>query len=231
MRFFLVLFLTLAAQGFTKDLFDTERTKKDAEQGDPIAQTALGSYYKTGWGDVPKNPTKAFEWYKKAADQGYATAIARIGTCYEYGIGVPKNPRKAFECYEKAANISSHFFAQKDVARCYVKGIGVCPDGSKALEIYRRLADGGEKDGLYYLGVCYYDGVGVPKDAVRAYAYFNASAAMDDDNAKEIRGVLEKEMTLGQIAEAQKLSKEIFEKFKDEQRQTEELIQKYSEKK
>lgn len=43
------------------------------------------------------------EWYRKAAEQGYAEAQYNLGVCYEYGIGVLTDRNKAFEWYNKAA--------------------------------------------------------------------------------------------------------------------------------
>lgn len=44
-----------------------------AEMGYAPAQTSLGTCYRTGWG-VEKDMEKAFDWYKKAAEQGDAFA-------------------------------------------------------------------------------------------------------------------------------------------------------------
>ena len=49
------------------------------------------------------NYKKAFEWYKKAAKQGFAKAQYNLGIMYQNGQGVDVNYKKAFEWYEKAA--------------------------------------------------------------------------------------------------------------------------------
>ena len=49
---------------------------------------------------------------------------------------------------------------------------------------------------------------GVPKDFVTAYMWRNLAAAQGNETAKSARDVLELSMTPGQIAEAQKLSRE-----------------------
>ncbi|MBQ6296905.1 MAG: sel1 repeat family protein [Selenomonadaceae bacterium] len=43
-----------------------------------------------------QNFEKAFEWYKKAADNGNTDAMNALGYCYEYGKGVKQNSEKAF---------------------------------------------------------------------------------------------------------------------------------------
>ena len=55
-------------------------------------------------------------------------------------------------------------------------------------------------------------GEGVPKDDVKAYAWFNVSSANGYEEASASRNRIAKTMTPEQIAEAQKLSREWFEK-------------------
>ena len=58
--------------------------------------TSRGAHDGTG---VEKDEQKAVEWYKKAAEQGYANAQSNLGWCYESGIGVGKDEQKAVEWY------------------------------------------------------------------------------------------------------------------------------------
>ena len=57
----------------------------------------------------------------------------------------------------------------------------------------------------------YASGRGVPKDIVRSYAWFSIAAAQGDLLAKDMSKVYG--MTPTQIAEAQKLSNEFWEKY------------------
>ena len=54
----------------------------------------------------------------------------------------------------------------------------------------------------------YYNGHGVPEDNVEAYMWWNQAAAQGTEEAKRNKGILSKQMTKEQIAEAQKLSRE-----------------------
>lgn len=47
--------------------------------------------------------TKAFDFFKKAADEQNPEAQYLLGICYEKGIGVAKNKKLAIEWYDKAA--------------------------------------------------------------------------------------------------------------------------------
>jgi TPR repeat protein len=56
-------------------------------------------------------------------------------------------------------------------------------------------------------------GKGTLKDSILAYAWYNVSASQGNEQATKNRGIIEKDMTPDQIAEAQKLSKEYYAKY------------------
>jgi hypothetical protein len=62
------------------------------------------------------------------------------------------------------------------------------------------------------LGVRYANGKGVPEDDVTAYAWFSIATLHGLADAKNNKRLLTKDMTAEQIAEAQKLSKEMLKK-------------------
>src|SRR2546428_13769602 len=57
------------------------------------------------------------------------------------------------------------------------------------------------------LGLRYMDGTDIAQDYVQAHKWLNLSAAQGDEDARIFRDELAKEMTLDQIAEAQKLAR------------------------
>ena len=69
-----------------------------ANQGNAGAQNNLGLYY-----DICKDYLKAFEWFKKAAEQGLARAQANLGNFYKNGQSFEQDYQKAVEWYTKAA--------------------------------------------------------------------------------------------------------------------------------
>ncbi|WP_367111273.1 tetratricopeptide repeat protein [uncultured Psychrobacter sp.] len=74
-----------------------------ADNGSFNAQNNIGTMYYFGRG-VTQSYTKAFEWYKKAAEQDVGLAQFNLGDLYEQGQGVPQDYEKAFEWYKKAAD-------------------------------------------------------------------------------------------------------------------------------
>ena len=73
-----------------------------AEQGNMVAQYALGVMYDLGEG-VSKDPKQAVKWYSLAAEQGYALAQYNLGIIYEIGEGVLQDTEQAVKWYSRAA--------------------------------------------------------------------------------------------------------------------------------
>jgi TPR repeat protein len=59
----------------------------------------------------------------------------------------------------------------------------------------------------------YYQGTGVPEDYVLAYAWVSIAAAQGRADGKKAKAIIAKRMTPTQIAEAQKVSRELWEKY------------------
>src|SRR5215470_9401223 len=70
-----------------------------ADQGDARAENQLGNMYFIG-SDVPQDCAEAVNWYRKAAEQGYALAQFHLGLMYdEGGQGVPEDRAEAVNWY------------------------------------------------------------------------------------------------------------------------------------
>ncbi|MDA9260795.1 sel1 repeat family protein, partial [Puniceicoccaceae bacterium] len=124
------------------------------------------------------------------------------------GRGVPQDDVEAAKWYRKAAE-QGHVEAQYNLGYMYDFGYGGVPeDDTEAVKWYRKAAEQGYAQAQYNLGMAYYYGHGVPEDYVESYMWLNLAAAQGDENAKHNKGILSKQMTKEQIAEAQKLSRE-----------------------
>lgn len=71
------LFQNVSIDKSKEELFKFLETKKD----DVVGQYCLGKCYFEGIG-VTKDYNKAIEWYKEAAEQGYAIAQYNLGVYY-----------------------------------------------------------------------------------------------------------------------------------------------------
>ena len=52
---------------------------------------------------VAKDDAEAVKWYRKAAEQGYASAQHNLGVCYADGEGVEKDEDEAVKWLRRAA--------------------------------------------------------------------------------------------------------------------------------
>ena len=66
------------------------------------AQNDLADAYYYGQG-VSQDYAKAFQWFERAAEQGYAEAQDNIGCMYYNGTGVETNYEQAFTWFKRAA--------------------------------------------------------------------------------------------------------------------------------
>ena len=81
-------------------------------------------------------------------------------------------------------------------------------DYATAVRLIRPLAEHGDANAQYNLGVLYDNGLGVPQDRVRAYVWLNLAAMQGRESAATIRDLVARLMTPVQISEAQKMVRE-----------------------
>ena len=81
-------------------------------------------------------------------------------------------------------------------------------DYATAVRLIRPLAEQGDANAQYKLGVFYDNGLGVPQDKIRAYMWLNLSAAQGREGAAAFRDLIARRMTPAQKEEAQKLTRE-----------------------
>ena len=74
----------------------------------------------------------------------------------------------------------------------------------EALSSFETQARCGRAEALYNLGLAYSTGQGVSVDYIAAHKWFNLAAMKGVDEAKSWRAQISREMSAGQIAEAQR---------------------------
>ena len=204
--FLLLLTVVLQLPAQQSDANSVENTKAKAEGGDAEAQCNLGAIYYQGLG-VSQDYAAAVNWFRKAANQGNAIAQYSLGQCYSEGNGVAKDLGQAAKWWRKAAE-QGYADAESNLGVAYEKGWGVTSDATEAATWYRKAANQGDILAQCNLGAMYADGQGVPLDYVEAYKWFNLSAVQGYPNAQTGRDRIAQQMTLAQIAEAQRSSRQ-----------------------
>ena len=91
-----------------------------AENGNPDAQYMVADLYLRGTQDkiIEKNPKKAVEWYKKAADRENIDAMIALGELYYVGKGCEKDLLQSAKYFAKAAD-EGNASAAHNAAICY----------------------------------------------------------------------------------------------------------------
>ncbi len=77
---------------------------ESAENGDADSQIYLMNLYKLGASGIEEDSKKYFYWAKRAAENGNAEAMDKLGNMYYYGNGVKQDLKAALYWLEKAVS-------------------------------------------------------------------------------------------------------------------------------
>ncbi len=69
--------------------------QKASEKHVPTSMGNIGSCYMTGKCGLPKDITKAAEWYLKAAEHRHVPSMITLSALYDLGMGIDKDKRRA----------------------------------------------------------------------------------------------------------------------------------------
>jgi eukaryotic-like serine/threonine-protein kinase len=95
-----------------------------AKNGDAESQYVMAILYDDGLGGLNKDSYRAFDWYQKSANQGFAKAQFNLAIMFDHGEGTPPDKTEAFKWYYRAAE-KGYPAAQLNVGLIYRRGIGV----------------------------------------------------------------------------------------------------------
>jgi len=127
-----------------------------AKDGDAKILFELARAYDHGLG-VTRDPAKAAEYAKQAAEKDYPPAETLLGSYYGRGFGVPKNPGQALQWYRKAAD-QGYALAQLALGGFYQSGTGVPRDWEQAIAWLTKAADQDNAAAQCQLGLIYFNG-------------------------------------------------------------------------
>ena len=130
-----------------------------------------------------KDPQKAFELYKQAANLGNVDAMFCTGVYYYFGgmtLVTPQDLPQAFAWFKKAAE-NGHVNAMLWTGELYRDGEGVVQNIREAIQWFEKSSEGGNSWAALDLGRIYRDGTGVKQDFVKALLWFNKCAESDDN--------------------------------------------------
>ena len=196
--------LTSSAEAQSSSLVD--KLVKVAEAGDPEASYHLGMLYNNGIG-VPKDPKRAYRYFKAAADAGDPLGAYKVG-CYhagQFGDVVPLDETQALKMKLKAAE-AGYKLGQLDVGIIYARQ----EDHVRALRWFEAAAKQGDPQALYNLSVYYKDGLGTASSRAKTYAFFRlahlAGRGSVSPGAQKQLDELKATMSSSERAEAERIA-------------------------
>ena len=119
--------------------------------------------------------SEAFEWYRKAAEHGNASAQYRLGEIYFNGFGVERNIAEAKKWFLSAAELGNAD-AQFTIGWMNQTGYGLPQDFEEALKWYSLAAAQGNVSAQCNLANMYYNGFGLKKDYAEAADWYRKAA-------------------------------------------------------
>jgi len=178
-----------------------------AEGGDSDAQIELARLYYEGE-EVSGNDEEAVRWWLQAASRGYARAQNNLGVAYADGRGVAGDRQQAIKWYKKAAE-QGLAVAQYNLGNLYGLGRpGAARDAEQAAVWWRRAAIQGLTEAQFDLGLMYFQGDGIERDYVEAYAWFDLAAPRGHPQASRGREQVAGKMTPVQLEQAAALAEQ-----------------------
>jgi TonB family protein len=176
--FVLVVCLAVASIGaIAQDVSSPQPTR-------PADQVQLGNEYL-----AQKDYSMAMTWFRKAADQGNATARNNVGWLYQNGWGVKQDYVEAMAWYRKAAD-QGNPTAQVSLGWLYRKGYGVERDYAQAMAWFRKAADQDNAQARANIGWLYEKGLGVKQDYAEAMLWYRKAADQGNTDAQNDIGGL-----------------------------------------
>jgi len=159
--------------------------EKAAGMGDANALNSLGVCCQNGYG-CDRNESKAFENFKKAAEQRHPEAVNNLGRFYREGIVVEKDLAVAAKCFATSAAMGD-IWGQLNYATALMFGEGVDKNERRAVDLLDSIAKKGCPDAMEFLSKCYSKGAGDLKPDPRLAAVWmvRARAARGDKAAEK----------------------------------------------
>lgn len=131
--------------------------------------------------------------WRPLAAQGDADAAFNLGQAYRLGKGVPISLPRAQQYLETAAR-KGHLDAQTTL------GLLLFQNGNRAAAMrwLRQAANGGEPRAMLIYGTALFNGDGVARDPIRAYAFVSRSAAQGLNAARATLADLDGNLSIGE---------------------------------
>lgn len=161
----------------------------------------LATIYEKGLG-TKKDMSKAIEYYKMAANNGYLKAIKHLALSnhskannrywiqmlsnknipqFQYREGTMSENKEAGSDLILSSARQGYLPAQKEMAMRYLKGIGVYQNHKKAFYWFKKAAEQGDTESVIQVAGAYMTGFPVTKSTKKAILWYKKTACNKDD--------------------------------------------------
>lgn len=140
-------------------------------------------------GGTRKDPIKAMQWYKRAAQLGDVPAMYKMGVIQLKGLlGQPRNPREALVFLKKAAERADaeNPHALHELGLLHEKGSdGIPKDETYSRDLFVQCANLGYKFSQFRMGCAYeYGLMGCPVDPRQSIAWYSKAAVQEEHQSE-----------------------------------------------
>ncbi len=179
--------LTIAASLLLTNCSGNRKLIEQAQGGEAAAQFEYGRRLLTGQHLPNSDAGQAAQWFRLAAQQGYAPAQAALGACYEAGLGLSANADEARYWYNLAAEQGSPLAAMHLAMAEYRQE----KNPARALILLEKAADAGNVHARLHLARLLLLGEqGVSKDTRRATDHLRIAAMDGSAEAAYLMGLI-----------------------------------------
>lgn len=155
--------------------FVVEELVKAEEQDHQIRMYNSGLRCYNGDG-IKIDMDEAVKCFRGVAEYGHAGAQFLLGRCYYRGEGVSVDKAEAVKWYRKAAQSNALVRVDQNFSDFFETGDDV--------RLFCQAAERGSMAAQFSLGLCYYNGEGVPVDKEEAIKWFCKAAERGDADAQ-----------------------------------------------
>ncbi len=155
--------------------------KDDMDYGSALFE--IGGWYEprgvTSHVGIAYDDEQSFEWYLKAAKQGYEFAYEKVAECYLFGKGVARDEDNAFKWVLKSAKDEKE--AQYQIGVSYQNRKRLHPDfAGLAFKWFLKAAEAGNASAQKTVAQYYLHGEEVEHDETKALEWYAKSGPPDD---------------------------------------------------
>lgn len=159
-----------------------------ANPNDTVSRMLLSARLSSDYNSRYYNPSQAFKFYTKLANQMNAEAMNGLGVMYSKGIGRTVDDEQAIFWFEKSAK-QGYGNAWYNWGTMVKNGIGTQQDFIKAYNCYKEGAELGNKAAQYGQGFMLYKGLGCNQSYEMAFQLFTKSAEQNCEGAMYMKGL------------------------------------------